>query len=302
MTDRPAVICVGVFDGVHRGHATLLAAARDAAARRGTDPIAVVLDPPPAELLRPGFRVPRLCPVPETIRRIADLGVGSRIVAFTPEIRDLGPAEFLAALGLELAAGTVVMTPLSAFGRDRAGTPTALRHAGVAVIEVPPAQDGGSPISSSRIRAEVVAGNVESAGRLLGRDAAVWGTVVHGNGRGHDLGYPTANLAFDYLPAVPGLGIYLGTAETSERGVHPALVSVGRRPTFESAGEILVEAHLLDWSGDLYGEDLMVTVAERLRDERRFDSVEALVGQMRADEADARSRLARLPAAGMGHV
>jgi riboflavin kinase/FMN adenylyltransferase len=172
------------------------------------------------------------------------------------------------------------MTPLSAFGRDRSGTPANLRDRGFEVIEVEPQVVDGALISSSRIRGEIAAGRVEDAGLLLGRQAGVWGTVVHGDGRGRDLGYPTANLAFD-----------LGTAGTAERGFLPALVSVGRRPTFGAAGAVLVEAHILDWSGDLYGQELTVTVAARLRDEERFASVEALVEQMRRDEANARARL-----------
>jgi riboflavin kinase/FMN adenylyltransferase len=194
------------------------------------------------------------------------------------------------------------MTPMSAFGRDRSGTPAHLRDRGFEVIEVEPQVVDGALISSSRIRSEIAAGRVEDAGHLLGRQAGMWGTVVHGDGRGRDLGYPTANLAFDYLPALPAVGIYLGAAGTAERGFLPALVSVGRRPTFGAGGAVLVEAHILDWSGDLYGQELTVTVAARLRDEERFASVEALVEQMRRDEANARARLEGWSEADVGPV
>ncbi len=122
------------------------------------------------------------------------------------------------------------------------------------------------------------------------------GRVVHGDRRGRELGFPTANLEFDYRPALPALGIYLGRVSVPERAVgpdHPALVSVGVRPTFHDDGRVMVEVYLLDWDGDLYDATLDVEIDARLREERRFDSVEALVAQMRADEADARERLAR---------
>ena len=118
--------------------------------------------------------------------------------------------------------------------------------------------------------------------------------VIHGDRRGHQLGFPTANLAFDYVPAMPALGIYLGRVSVPERNVgplHPALVSVGVRPTFHVDGQVLVEVYLLDWDGDLYDASLTLEIEARLRDERRFDSVEALIEQMRADERDARRLL-----------
>jgi riboflavin kinase/FMN adenylyltransferase len=128
---------------------------------------------------------------------------------------------------------------------------------------------------------------VATAARLLGRPPALTGTVVRGDGRGRALGYPTANLSFAYRPALPAIGIYAGWA-IGQR----ALVSIGRRPTFHDDGDVVVEAHLLDWDGDLYDTVLRVEVAERLREERRFGSVEELVAQMREDEAAARTVLA----------
>jgi riboflavin kinase/FMN adenylyltransferase len=136
---------------------------------------------------------------------------------------------------------------------------------------------------------------VEAATELLGAPPVLRGTVVAGDRRGRELGFPTANLAFEYHPQLPRLGIYLGAVSVPERGVgpgHPALVSVGVRPTFHDDGQVLVEVYLLDWDGDLYGAELSVELRARLRDERRFESVEALVTQMRADEAEARRRLA----------
>jgi riboflavin kinase/FMN adenylyltransferase len=128
----------------------------------------------------------------------------------------------------------------------------------------------------------------------LGRPAYLLGTVIEGDHRGRELGYPTANLRFDYTPALPPLGVYTGRVSVPERGVgpgHPALVSIGTRPTFHDAGQLLVEVHLLDYDGDLYGAVLELELLHRLREERRFASADELVTQMHRDEADARARL-----------
>jgi riboflavin kinase/FMN adenylyltransferase len=286
----PVALALGVFDGVHRGHRVVLAATREAAAVRGGRPVALVFDPPPIEVIRPDQRLERLAPLGENLDRIAAAGVRPLAVRFDAALRDLPAEVFLDRLGPGLQPVAVVMTPDSAFGKDRAGTPEWLREVGAQrgfeVVLVEAEADDGV-ISSSRIRAALVAGDVATAARLLGRPPALTGTVVRGDGRGRALGYPTANLSFAYRPALPAIGIYAGWA-IGQR----ALVSIGRRPTFHDDGDVVVEAHLLDWDGDLYDTVLRVEVAERLREERRFGSVEELVAQMRDDEAAARTVLA----------
>jgi riboflavin kinase/FMN adenylyltransferase len=189
------------------------------------------------------------------------------------------------------------MTPESAFGRGRGGTVERMsahgHEAGFEVLVVEPVLVDGEPVSSSSLRRAVAAGDLETVTRL-GRPAFLQGVVVEGDHRGRELGYPTANLRFDYVPAMPPRGIYTGRVGVAERGVgpgHPALVSIGTRPTFHDAGQLLVEVHLLDYDGDLYGAVLELELMHRLRDERRFDSAEALVAQMHEDEAEARARL-----------
>jgi riboflavin kinase/FMN adenylyltransferase len=252
--------------------------------------VALVFDPPPIEVIRPDQRLERLAPLGENLDRIDAAGVRPLAVRFDAALRDLPAEVFLDRLGPGLQPVAVVMTPDSAFGKDRAGTPEWLREVGAQrgfeVVLVEAEADDGV-ISSSRIRAALVAGDVATAARLLGRPPALTGTVVRGDGRGRALGYPTANLSFAYRPALPAIGIYAGWA-IGQR----ALVSIGRRPTFHDDGEVVVEAHLLDWDGDLYDTELRVEVAERLREERRFGSVEELVAQMREDEAAARTVLA----------
>jgi riboflavin kinase/FMN adenylyltransferase len=285
----PVALALGVFDGVHRGHRTLLSATREAAAARDARPVAFVFDPAPVEVIRPDHELERLAPLAENLDRIAEAGVRPIAVRFDPALRDLPPEVFLDRLGPGLRPVAVVMTPDSAFGKDRAGTPERLAEIGsnhgFEVVMVEPETDGGA-ISSSRIRAALAAGEVGEAARLLGRAPAVTGTVVRGDGRGRQLGYPTANLAFGYRPALPRLGIYAGWA-LGQR----SLISIGRRPTFHRDGEVVFEAHLLDWDGDLYDSELRVEVTDRLREERAFASVDELVSQMREDEAAARSAL-----------
>ncbi len=293
----PAALTMGVFDGVHRGHVALLDATRDAA--RSAASVALVFDPHPDELLRPGVRIPRLAPLAVNLERIAAVGVDHAIpLRFDEALRSLSPEDFLDALAPSIELRTMTMTPETAFGRGRAGTLERMRDLGAergfAVVAIDPLVIDGAPVSSSRIRTALAAGDVEGAGKLLGHPAYLDGTVVRGDRRGHELGFPTANLEFDYLPALPALGIYLGSVAVAERQIgpaHPALVSVGVRPTFHEHGRVLVEGYLLDWDGDLYGTRLQVELLERLREERRFDGVEALIGQMQLDEAEARRRL-----------
>jgi len=294
----PVAVVLGVFDGVHRGHRALLSAAREAAAARGAKPVALVFDPPPIEVIRPGHVVERLAPLIENLSRIRDAGVEAIPVRFDASVREMPPEAFLDVLAPGLRMVAIVMTPDTAFGRDRAGTPQRLMDVGPArgfeVVVIEPEMDDG-PISSSRIRRVLAEGNIPGAIRLLGRRPALTGEVVRGDGRGRDLGYPTANLRFGYRTALPSLGVYAGLAlGPTGPSTTGALVSVGRRPTFHDDGDVVVEAHLIDWDGDLYGHELRLELVTRLRDEQRFDSATALMAQMRRDEVVARAALSEI--------
>jgi riboflavin kinase/FMN adenylyltransferase len=294
-----AAMTLGVFDGVHRGHLALLVAAATAAEQRGIASVALVFDPHPDEVVRPGTVVPRLAPLASVLDWItADAGISHPLaLRFDDDLRQRTAEEFLAALAPAIELRALVMTPDAAFGRGRGGTVERMRElgasAGFEVIVVEPLTVGGEVVSSTRIRAAIAAGDIGLA-RTLGRAPRLDGTVVEGDHRGRSLGFPTANLAFDYVPAMPALGIYVGEVAVPERGVgpgHPALVSVGVRPTFHDEGTVLAEANLLDFDGDLYGAGLQLDLLARLRDERRFEDVDALVAQMRRDEAVARDYL-----------
>jgi riboflavin kinase/FMN adenylyltransferase len=295
----PAALTLGVFDGVHRGHAALLGATVRAAAERGVTSAALIFDPHPDEVLRPGTVVPRLAPLATVIDRMRDdCGVAWPLpVRFDDELRQRSAEEFVAALSPAVELRALVMTPDAAFGRGRGGTVARMRELGAErgfeVLTVEPVLIGGEAVSSTRIRAAVAAGDIRLA-RGLGYPPRLEGTVVVGDRRGRSLGFPTANLAFDYAPAMPALGIYVGQVAVPERGVgpgHPGLVSVGVRPTFHDDGLVLVEVHLLDFDGDLYGARLQVDLLERLREERRFQDATALIAQMKLDERAARAYL-----------
>lgn len=295
----PAVVTLGVFDGVHLGHRRIVEATRLAARVRDATSVALVFDPHPDEVIREGHVVERLLPPDETLRRLAAAGI-ERAVAlrFDDAVRSMLPEDFLAGLAPAIELRAITMAAGSAFGRGRTGTLERVAEIGRArgfdAIEVEPLEVAGSVVSSSRVRESLRRGDVETATTLLAGPPLLRGTVVHGDRRGRELGFPTANLEFAYGPVLPALGIYLGRVDVPERRVgpgHPALVSVGVRPTFHDGGRVLAEVYLLDWDGDLYGATLDVAIDARLREERRFGSVEELVAQMRQDEAEARRRL-----------
>ena len=293
-----AAVCMGVFDGVHRGHVALLEATIATAAELGVAAVTLVFDPHPDEVIHPGTHVPRLTPPAVVLRTIRGVGIDHAVpIQFDAALREHTAERFLAELGPAIDLRALVMTAESAFGQGRGGTVERMRAHGTAAgfeVRVPdPVLDGGEPISSSRLRQAVSAGDLDAVARL-GRPAFLQGVVVEGDHRGRELGYPTANLRFDYVAMLPPRGVYTGRVSVPERGVgpdHPALVSIGTRPTFHDDGQLLVEAHLLDYDGDLYGATLELEVLHRLRGELRFDSADALVEQMHRDEADARARL-----------
>jgi len=292
----PATVTIGVFDGVHLGHRAVLQATWAAASERAVSSVALVFDPHPDEVIRPGITVPRLAPLAVNLARISELGIDHALpVRFDAGLRSLTAEAFVAALAPAIELRSLVMAANSAFGRERAGTVERMRQVGeargFAVVAVDPVEVEGEVVSSTRIRRAIAAGDVTTA-RLLGVAPYVEGVVVAGDGRGHELGYPTANLRLDYEPVLPAVGVYAGRVPRGGPPVgppgQPALISIGTRPTFEEHGRLVVEVHLLDFDGDLYGTAIGVELVARLRDERRFEDASALVDQMHADERAAR--------------
>ena len=293
-----AAVTMGVFDGVHLGHRAVLEATRDAATERGIASVALVFDPSPNELLHPGSHVPRLAPLRVNIARIEALGIERALpIRFDEALRKLSAPAFLQALGPAIELRGLVMSLHSSFGRDRAGTVGRMQQLGRSrrfdVVVVDPIAVDGGLVSSTRVRDAIVRGDLPDAQRL-GVMPYLQGSVVVGDRRGRALGFPTANLSFAYTPAMPPLGIYAGRVTLAGRAIspgHPSLVSIGTRPTFHVEGEVLVEVHLLDFDGDLYGMQLGIELVAGLREERRFADVEALVEQMQRDAVIGRAAL-----------
>jgi riboflavin kinase/FMN adenylyltransferase len=285
-----AIVTMGVFDGVHLGHRAILEATRAAATEQGVRSAALVFDPPPDELLRPGTVVTRLAPPAVIVSRIEAMGIDrALLIHFDEPLRELTAEAFLDALSPAIELRGLVMSRRSAFGRDRGGTVDRARQLGAdrgfSVVVVEPVEIDAVIVSSTRIRQAIGAGDLQAAQRM-GVRPYLQGIVVGGDRRGHDLGFPTANLRFDYVPAMPPLGVYAGRVTFAAAAVssgQPSLISIGTRPTFHVGGEVLAEVHLLDFEGDLYGTQLGVDLVARLRDERRFTEVSALVEQMRRD-------------------
>lgn len=291
----PSAVTIGNFDGVHRGHRTLVHRAVDAALRNGLRSVVITFEPHPAAVLRPGSEPPRLQSLEQRLEALEDLGVELTLVlAFTQELSALTADEFVAQVLVEgVGAATVVVGTNFRYGHRAAGDIVHLSEAGerhgFAVEAVGLLALDGDQVSSSAIRRAVADGEVEAAARGLGRPFALRGEVVAGDGRGRTIGIPTANLAVDTSVVVPADGVYAGRV-TLDGVSYPAVTNVGQRPTFEGTGTT-VETHLLDAEVTLYGRVIEVTFEHRLRGERRFDGPDELVQQIHDDIARARAWL-----------
>jgi riboflavin kinase/FMN adenylyltransferase len=270
----PRAVAIGTFDGVHTGHRAVIRAAVDA----GLRPTVVTFDPHPRAAL--GNSVELLCTLGRRLELLESCGIEDvLVVEFTPETAELPAAEFardvLGAIGTEV----VVAGEGFRFGRGREGDCDLLRSVGLDAREVPLVPG----VSSTRIRAHVKAGELEAAARLLGRPFEVDGVVVGGDRRGGTLGFPTANLRVEPTLLVPAYGIYAGAV-----GDRRAAVSIGINPHYGGT-ERRIEAYLLDWEGDLYGDRLVVELWRRLRDERAFAGEAELIAQIAKDVEDTRA-------------
>jgi riboflavin kinase/FMN adenylyltransferase len=288
---RRGAVAIGNFDGVHRGHAMLVAELRRQADNLRCLAVPLTFDPHPLALLRPGPQPPPLSTLADRARWLHDLGTDHVLILHTtPDLLALRATEFFdEVLCRRLAVRALVEGGNFGFGRGREGDIHTLERlcqpAGVVLAIVPPVLLDGEEVSSSRIRTALLGGAVEEAARLLGRPHRLHGTVGTGQRRGMALGFPTANLE-QLETLVPGDGVYAVRAHV--RGAaYPGAASVGPNPTFgEDARK--VEVHLLDFHGDLYGQPLAVDFLRRLRDIRTFAGVPELVEQLRRDVEQAR--------------
>ena len=295
---RRAAIAIGNFDGVHRGHQALIETARRLADTAGGEVVALTFDPHPARLLAPALAPPLIFSLPRRAELLGEAGADVVVVEpFTREFASIEAEAFASeVLGRDLHPAHVVVGYDFSFGKGRRGDTALLealgaRH-GFGVSIVRRVSVHGLTCSSTKVREFVLEGRVEGAAVLMGRPFEITGQVVRGAGRGRGIGFPTANLRPD-AELLPKAGIYAArasildpdglTADEPGKISLAAALSVGTNPTFVANGAVTVEAYLLDFDGDLYGRRLRIQLIERLRDEQRFDSQEALVRQIQTD-------------------
>jgi riboflavin kinase/FMN adenylyltransferase len=271
---RRRAVAIGVFDGVHRGHQSVLEAVVDT----GLGPTAITFDPHPRLVL--GYGVELLSTLQRRLELFEQAGVEETLVLeFTHDLQQQEPEEFAQGVLRRIGAEIVVAGDDFRFGHRRRGDLAFLEDHGFSVVRVPPVEGA----SSTRIRELLHEGDVAGAARILGRPPEVDGTVVVGDERGGTLGFPTANLSVEPHLLVPAFGIYAGSARSGR-----AAISIGTNPHYGGL-ERRIEVHLLDFEGDLYGQRLVVELWQRLRDERAFESEAELVQQIARDVEAARS-------------
>jgi riboflavin kinase/FMN adenylyltransferase len=297
-----SVVTIGVFDGVHRGHQATIGHAVKRAKDLGVGSVVVTFDPHPAEVVRAGSHPAVLTEPARKAELIEALGVDVLcVVPFTPDFSRLPPEQFVHGVLVEhLHASAVVVGDNFRFGHRAAGDVALLerlgRTFGFAVDPAPLVVDDGTVFSSTYIRSCVHAGDVTAATAALGRPHRLEGVVVRGDQRGRELGFPTANLLSHRYAAVPADGIYAawlvryGTRAEQRPERLAAAISIGTNPTF-SGQERRVEAYVLDFEGDLYGERIGLDFVTRLRETRKYDAIEPLIAQMNEDVAQARQML-----------
>jgi riboflavin kinase/FMN adenylyltransferase len=291
----------GMFDGVHLGHQKILRTLLEQARTKNLPAIAMTFEPHPREVLGISPHVPDIIPLSERCRLIKAMGVDALIlIEFTREFANKTADEFLGELIIKLHPEFMVIGHDFRFGRGReadgAWLRTRKKEHRFQLIIVPAVTVSGEVVSSSRIRNSIQSGDMEKAALLLGRPFSVEGQVIHGHHRGKKMGFATANLRWN-AELIPRTGVYVAKAEFPQKSGgdardYPAVVNVGFNPTFGD-DKIAIEAYLLDFDGDLYQKRVRISFLRRLRDEMKFDSVEALTARIRDDVAQARRYMGR---------
>jgi riboflavin kinase/FMN adenylyltransferase len=289
-------MCIGMFDGVHRGHQMLMKRTQERAQALGLRSLVFTFPEHPLSLLAPPYAPLLLSSPEEKARLIESRGIElCSMIPFTPEFAAVSAQDFLQNIVAGACqARAVICGPDFHFGTHGAGDVDMLVRQGrelsyeVEVCE--PLVEGDNPIKSTRIRQSLLEGRIEEANGLLGHPYTLTGVVVEGDRRGRTIGFPTANLNPPERRLVPHNGVYAARATV---GGQPwdAMMNIGLRPTFNKA-QRSIEVHLFNYSGDLYGQEMRITFVARIREERKFDSVQALIAQLRADEVACRARLA----------
>jgi riboflavin kinase/FMN adenylyltransferase len=283
---RDTLLTIGVFDGVHRGHQRLIEELKRQAAADVYLAGVVTFHQHPEEVLAPGKNLPFLTDIQTRIKLLKAEGVAIIVpLSFTAELARLGARRFVGLLKKHLRMRGLVIGADFALGQGRRGTPEALKNLGKEmgfnVTVVPPLRINGEVVSSTTIRQAMAAGDMEKVRTLTGRYFSLHGRVIHGEGRGEGLGFPTANLNISPGQSLPPDGVYAALAHANGH-TYPSMSNIGRNPTFGD-NERSVEAYLFDYGGDLYGHELKVDFVARLRDEKKFTSADDLKQQVAED-------------------
>ena len=298
---KRSVVTIGAYDGVHRGHQAVIGQVRKEAQQLSCQSVVVTFDKHPASVVRPESAPKLLTDLDQKLELLQQTGIDATlIVEFNRERSTEDPALFVKRVLVDtLRAQVVVVGEDFHFGFNRGGNVAMLRELGkqfdfqVEPVKLIARPDGvEEPVSSTSIRRALAGGQVEIATNLLGRAYEVRGVVVNGDKRGRIIGFPTANVEVPNAMCLPADGVYAGKFKCDDGSMHACAINLGRRPTFfEHADHSLLEAHLLDFDGDLYGQKVSVTFEHFLRSERKFDGLEAIKTQLQLDVAAARLAL-----------
>ncbi|MBI2328228.1 MAG: bifunctional riboflavin kinase/FAD synthetase [Chloroflexi bacterium] len=284
--DKDMLLTVGVFDGVHLGHRYLISQLTEHARQQNLLSGVVTFRQHPREVLSPLTRLPYLTNLAERAKLLKEAGVAAVIIlSFTQELAQLSAHQFVSLLKKHLRMRGLLIGPDFALGRNKEGNADTLRQLGremnFSVTVIPPQRVNGEVVSSTAIRNALADGDMKRVTNLIGRSFSLQGQVTTGAGRGAGLGFPTINLEIEPKQALPADGVY-ATWTYIDGEAHQSVTNIGRRPTF-GGNERTVETYILNYQGNLYGRQLKIDVIERLRDEKRFDTVEELKKQMAAD-------------------
>ena len=292
------VLALGNFDGLHRGHLKIIERVRRGAAEHGGTPMAMTFDPHPSRVVRPDKAPTLLMTKEQRLEALEHAGIKAvAVVRFTTELSQWDPEMFVRTVLVEwLRVSEVWVGANFLFGHDRGGNFSTLRtlgqRYGFRADKIDPVRYKEFVVSSTRVRRLVAEGRMDEAGALLGHQYYIDGVVVEGKHRGRELGFPTANLKTDN-ELLPPNGVY-ATTTTIDGIVHPSISNIGLRPTFGDTTKTMIEAYVMGFDGDLYGRPVRLGFVQRLRDERKFEDVDALRAQMEADRRRAERLFAQL--------
>lgn len=295
-----AVITVGTFDGVHKGHRVIINEVVSHAQKVGGESVLITFDPHPRKLLFPDEPLGIITPLEDKERLLQEAGISHIIVVpFTKEFSNLSAREYVEQFLVgKFNPHSIVIGYDHHFGHDRLGNIEMLKEYAPVynykLIEIPAQLIDAAAVSSTRIRTAIKEGRVADAAQMLGRNYSIKGTVVHGNKLGRTIGYPTANIdPLDKEQSIPAIGVYTIQARHKEQ-LYGAMMSIGYNPTVTDKKEVRIEANIFDFDLDIYGDELEIIFIERLRNEQKFPSLDALIDQLHVDKKDSLAILSQL--------